>query len=457
MKPVRPAVIHPLGLDGNGVDEDRDIASALDWLAASGPKPEQFWSRLASAHDRYKAFTSNPQHAGKEPAWSDLGPDVVASFLAQGKALLDDRRSCDPSLVSYVAPWLRQLGENLKALHRVHGAVLRSVRMLRTPGVLPDTALFELVMASNYASEGFDVEFIEEGATKTPDLKLSRAGSDELFVELKRLQRGRYEVEERRHHGRIFHELELLIHERDLSVDVDVTYERELSEVPDSYLAQQVERALSSPIVVAGGYPWRDAFGSGIITAAKLAAVRRDTEDSYLYVGPKMARLLAGRTILESNYHLAVKASPNPEDPRYVDRLRYGSVVTWRSMSAAAIDRKARYVRTKLAEADRQIAGHGRGIVHIAMEAELDSDVSDLRRERNLESLKSFRVELQAFIVYLHYLVPRISEHHSWLMDETVDVFSRLDRAPPAFPAFPRAPTVDNDEPAWRQKDAPTG
>jgi hypothetical protein len=454
---ITPPTRGPYGPIGGGVEKESDIAAALVWIATSSGDAAAFFSRLSAAQQRYREVTASDAARGKDPSWSDLGPDIVAAYLAQGKSLLDDRRSYDFALVSHVAPWLKQLGANLPALARVVGAPDRALRMLRNSQVLPDTALFELVMASNYAAEGLNVAFIEEGPGKTPDLRLSRGESgSELFVELKRLHRGDYEIEERSRHAELFRQLEPLLHEQGLSVDVDVTYEKELADVPVDYLLQRVKRATVSSILLSGGYLWKDEFGSGLIRDANVAAVRCDTRESYLYFGTRMARLLSGRIVSENNYHLAAQASANPEDPRYVDRMKCGSVVTWQCIAPKAIERKAKYVRSKLAEADKQIASHGRGIIHIAMDAELHSEASDLRRQRNQHTLGTFEMDSQAASVYLHYLVPRVSEDHSWLTDETVDVFSRLERPPPPFPAFPNATTLDNDEPAWRQRFRPS-
>lgn len=57
---------------------------------------------------------------------------------------------------------------------------------------------------------------------------------------------------------------------------------------------------------------------------------------------------------------------------------------------------------------------------------------------------------------HLHYLVPRISEDHSWLSDETADEFSRHKCTPPPFPASPSSTKLDNYEPAWRQRIWPS-
>jgi hypothetical protein len=442
---------------GSSIEKDPDIAAALSWLAECSGAPEQFWKRLESAQDNYRTFVANADVRGSDPAWTDLGTDRVAAYLAQAKSLLDDRASYDFALVAHVAPWLKQLGANIDPIRRVGGAEERARRMLRNATVLPDTAFFELVMASNYAAEGFDVAFISEGAGKTPDLRLLAPGTAHSWVvELKRLQRGQYEIGELQRHSAIFRQAEVLISKHRLSVDIDVTYDQELVNVPDDYLAQAIERFLSNPIALPGGYPWKDSFGSGTISAANVAAVRRDTRNSYLYFGTKMARLLSGRRVFENNYHLAADATPHPHDSRYIDELHYGSVVTWRSASSAAIERKARYVRSKLAEAEQQIVGHGRGIVHIAMDVELESEASDLRRQRNSENMRSYQMTSDTVTVYLHYFVPRISEDHAWLTDETVDVFSRFVEPPPVFPAFPDAPKLKNALPAWRQPLGPS-
>jgi hypothetical protein len=230
---MEPMTAHePCITTDDGIEKDSEIAGALLWLANASGDIHAFFGRLTSAQRRYREVSGRVATLGKDPSWSDLGPDIVAAYLAQGKSLLDDRRSFDQVLASQVAPWLKQLGANLPALAKVDGASHRAQRMLRQTKVLPNSALFELVIAGNYASEGFDVAFIEEGPAKTPDLRLSSRELDrELFVELKHLQRGQYQIEERRRHGDIFRHLESFLYELHLSVDVDVTYQQVLSDI----------------------------------------------------------------------------------------------------------------------------------------------------------------------------------------------------------------------------------
>lgn len=106
----------------------------------------------------------NPKAAnfGKQfdPEW--YGSDVVAGYFAQAKSLIDNRRSYEVTNASNIIPWVKQLGVCAKSLDRITGARDRAIRMLKNTTVLPDTALLELVLAGNYASEGYEVEFIPE-------------------------------------------------------------------------------------------------------------------------------------------------------------------------------------------------------------------------------------------------------------------------------------------------------
>jgi hypothetical protein len=202
-------------------------------------------------------------------------------------------------------------------------------------------------------------------------------------------------------------------------------------------------------------YSRTDEFGRGEIKDACVAAVRADIHNGSLYFGTKLARLLSGRVVRESGYHLAAGGTPDRRDPRYIEELHYGSVVTWQCIASAAIERKSRYVKAKLVEADKQLQEHGIAIAHLAMDAELQCDSSDMRRARNIEAIKSFVPTADLMAIYVHYIVPRISESHSWLVDETVDTFTPFNEPMEPVVIFTSSKQLKNDLPAWKQQLAP--
>lgn len=436
-------------------EEDEDVQAALTWFATVSGNPLAFFERLKRAQEAYRSVTGSPENLGQDPRLEMISRDVVGAYLAQAKSLLDDRRSYDTALASEVIPWIRQLGMNVNCLPHIPGAAKRATRMLRTESVAPNSAMFELVMASNYVTYAFDVAFVEEagGESRTPDLRLSAPGlSKPIFVECKRLERGQYETDERAKHKQLFLQMVELIHDLKLSVHLDVTYTRELGEVPDTYLARHLMKAAASPIITPRGYPWEDEFGFGVVKPANLAAIHQDIRrNGSLYFGTKLARLLCGHVVRESGYHVAVDADPDERDPRFIGSIHHGSVVTWQCIAPAAIQKKARFVRAKLAEADRQLKTHGAGIVHLAMDMELKCKSSDLRRARNIEAIRAFRSYSDLLAIYVHYLVPRIPESQLWIVDETVDRFGQVSDGVPSLMIFPASATIDNEIPAWQQ------
>lgn len=437
-----------------GIEQDRDVEAALSWLARVSSDAPAFWRRIEAAQAHYRRFTEATQNLGQDPDLADLGRDVVASFLAQARSLLSGRRTYDVALASRCVPWIKQLGVNVSELDRVSGAAERARRMLNDAGTAPDGPMLELVMCGNYAADGLDVSFVPEapGQAKTPDLHLFVPGVLEpAAIEFKRLRQGQYEQEERARHRLIFRRAATIIDARALSLHIDVTYTRELKDVPEGYLAERLCRFLASPLVLPGAYPWRDEFGAGQIEPANLPAVLEDTRSSSLYFGTKMARLLSDGQVRDSGYNLAAGGEPDKRDPRYLDKVQYASVVTWQCTAAESIEKKARHVKNRLAEAEKQVRSAGIGIIHLAMDAEASCESSDLRRERNKQAIMEFKSESLVAALYVHYLVPRISEAHSWLVDETVDKFGAGRGEVPSMMIFSGSKPLDNDLPAWKQ------
>lgn len=400
------------------------------------------------------AFTESPQNLRQDSDLADLGPDVVASFLAQAKSLIDGRRTYDIVLASRCIPWIKQLGANVNELVRVDGAAERARRMLADASTAPDGPMLELVLGGNYAADGLDVIFVQEapGQAKTPDLHLFLPGvAEPVAIELKRLRQGQYELDERARHNQIFRRAAAIIDSRSLSLHIEVTYTRELKDVPEGYLAGWLSRYLASPLVLHGAYPWRDEFGAGEIKPANLQAVREDTRNSSLYFGIKMARLLSDGQVRDRGYHLAANGELDDRDPRFMDKVRYASVVTWQCIAEESIEKKARHVKNRLVEAEKQVRSAGIGIIHLAMDAEASCAASDLRRERNKRAILEFKSESLVAALYVHYLVPRVSEAHSWLVDETVDSFGVGRSKVPSMMIFKGAKPLDNDLPAWKQ------
>jgi stalled ribosome alternative rescue factor ArfA len=444
-------------MSDTGIEDDPEIRAALDWFAEVSEDPSAFWFRVEQAQDSYRRAVALEDNLGRDLPLEDLGSDKVGSYLAQAYALLNDRRAYDLVLGSRVVPFIKHLGGGIEALRRMPGAAQRVSRFLRQKGVDPESAIFELAVAVTYAHQGFATEFISEapGTDRRPDLVVRR---DTLVaeVECKRLGKGDYERVESAHQRLIFEKLSGLIHERRLSFYMDVNYTQELKDVPVDYLDGWVRKALDCRIMLPSGFPWKDEFGRGMIRRANLEAVHHDTAASSLIFGPKMARLLTGAPVAERAYNMAGSGKQDLRDVRFVEQLYYGTVVTWQCVADNSINSRARYIRSKLAEIDKQLKSSHSGIAHIGMEAERDTNASDLRRERNKEVIQQFQFESRMTAAYLHYFVPRVTEVSAWMIDETPDRFGPGSLNTLADGRiFSRSDLFDNDLAAWHQKPPP--
>jgi hypothetical protein len=437
--------------------EDLEIEATLRWFFEICEAPLELAERIEVARAHYRLATSFPGGRWVSADPFDGFDDRIAVILAQAIGELRDPRTRDLFLASETLPFLKVLGANIDLVRSIPGASARARRMLRRSEQHPDSGIFELAVALRYASEpGLNVEFISEQSARTADFLIRDSdGSDPdgIHVECKRLRPSDYEKEEKRHAVEILNRVNDFVNERKVSLSVDVTFTEELAKVPPDYLLEWLRAIGSSNVMLPGSYPWRDEFGEGVVSIADLDAVRRDVDHSFLLVGSKLARLLAGGERPEEHFHLVCGGIPCPDDPRFIDEIEYGTAIFWRCLAEASVEARARHVRSKLADIDRQVAHAPLAIAHIGMDVERDTRTADLRRKRNLAALASFRPSSNLIEVDLHYFMPRISESVSWMIDETVEPCSRT-AAP--FLNMPRilggtSEGILKNQPAWRQ------
>lgn len=215
------------------------------------------------------------------------------------------------------------------------------------------------------------------------------------------------------------------------------------------------KKTINCRFFLSDGFPWKGKYGYGYgrIKPANIDAVLEDTLESSLLLGPKLARLLAGKSVSEGAYNQTVNFKPDPRDPRFIEHINYGSVATWQCTASKSIEARARYIKSKLKEVDVQLKSSPLGIVHIAMDAERDKETADLRRSRNMDVFLQFKFESNLVAGCLHYFVSRVTEVSAWMIDETPDRFGRGDLAI-AWPGriFDQAEVLDNDLAAWHQR-----
>jgi len=441
------------------MNEESHINAALEWLFATSDNPLELAERIECARQYYRLHTEclNGRWSTRDPF--DGYGDRMAVILTQAVASLRDRRTYDVELASQTLPFIVAIGSQIDELRRIQGADDRARRMLRPSEDHPESGIFELVAALRYTQEpGLHVAFIPESSKRTADFRVFADGDDGqgIHVECKRLKPSSYEANETRLAYNILNRVNDYVHEQKISLVVDVTFSAELAKIPEDYILNKVRIVCESPILLSGSYPWRDEFGEGVVRPSDLISVHRDIRDSSLLLGSKLARLLAGGERLEEQFHLVCGGTPRLEDTRFIDEIEYGSAIFWRCLAEQSIEARARHIRSKLADIDRQVSSAPFAIAHIGMDVERDPVTADRRRERNMSTAATFRSQSQLIELDLHYFMPRVSEVVNWMIDETVEPYSRMSFGPFLSGAGRLlAGTADGlieHQPAWRQK-----
>ena len=135
------------------------------------------WFRQQAA-ERPRRFDMKRPLDGAEPSHP-----VVAWYRNYKQWLKADSESQEQFLggVLELATFAQALdiAAGMRGAHRLHDRLRRVDQF--------EAAAFELEVASNYAKVGWEVEFLEEGSEKSPDLRLFQPTTDaEVYVECKR-------------------------------------------------------------------------------------------------------------------------------------------------------------------------------------------------------------------------------------------------------------------------------
>jgi hypothetical protein len=407
-----------------GIEHDRDIENAFVWLAREAGA--DLHARLAAAKER---FSSAMVPEAGSMLWPDpialLPPyDLPAGILLQAFALLRDRRYFDSRLAARTLPFFKLIGTALPDLSQVPGAQERARAFVHARNDHPEGTLLELATAARYMHGGFAVRFIPEADRRTPDIALVLIGG-EIQVECKRLRPSQYELTEARVARRLFEPACELVAECKAFVHLDVTFQLPLEVVSADYLLDRMRQALSHE---EREYAWEDGVARGRIASGDRHALDEDTAESSLLVGPKLFRLFTHSVVPSPRIFMGVRGAGHEFDPRYLHDFEAVALCSWDTESDESIAARARHVRSKLADIDRQLLDCQVGAAHIVVDAERDARAADLRRARIQEQIATFRFDSNLGAITTHYLLTHTAEDRSWTIDETADYASRMER-----------------------------
>jgi len=301
----------------------------------------------------------------------------------------------------------------------------------------PETQLFELLTASFYLKNGFEVAFIPENSIdwpdgetrKSPDL-LVKIDDAEMYVECKRADKQtQYSQTEERAWEVIWAQLSpYLLEETPWSI-VHLTFHDQVANVTPDDVIKAVEHALKRR-----GISYREGSVSAEVRPINRATLERHyQEQSVRPVSPQHELLVFGDMDSNEKRSIATIAEniirPGSEDVIlnvFVDGVANCVGAQWRCEHKSSLDRRSRHFKGLVTNAISQIPPDRAGVVHIWYETTEGIDVEELRREKHFDNLMTYDASGTTVLGILIHSVNYypFEERYDWA--ETVEHFARI-------------------------------
>jgi len=155
---------------------------------------------------------------------------------------------------------------------------------------------------------------------------------------------------------------------------------------------------------------WDDDIASGVIGDLDLTPIQESLKTGYLlHPGPVFNKLLTG-SYRRYDSMIEVTRVKHTTNPHFIDNLDLAVIARWSSLSEAAIDKKARDIRAKLVEANKQLPPDIPGVIHIGFEALSGDEVEQRGYEKIIDRVRHFdRAGSRLEFIYCHYFAPETS------------------------------------------------
>ncbi len=413
-------------LIGTTWKEDQDLRRWVDWaISLIG---SENW---ATRREAMEAF-ARPHVARAYPAPSQFNypiapEDRAGWYLYQSELYLTKPYDFDMVQCSRILPFVTRLGARLDLLRQIPGATARMQRALAATSSDIDSILFELVVASDYATRGFDdVEFIlESPGRKTPDIKALRAGH-RLFVETKRKRKtSDYATRERERWWRLSARLRKELMDKRIPVVVDINFHIPLPGCPDDYLDRRIV-----PLLRLATYgtiiddkelcvSLKPVALDDVKSKLRRSLIRIDSSALYqqLYGGYDPWRGITGMFLIKTD----------PLKPRYVSEINFAAGCVWSCDAPESTHAKAQHFRRQLADAVDQLPPGEPAVVHLAFEAYDGEAVEATRYERlKEEMIVGFDPgDRDLEVIYCNLFQFEVPPNENWAVQETCSYWLR--------------------------------
>ena len=344
--------------------ESPDLKRAVSYFKSLMREGEWVKRRESAAWRLYRSFVGElVDPTGKGKYFDDK--DLFGWQLFLAEAFTDYPQHYELIYGARTIPVFTAIGRELERLTAIEGFRERAARLVGAGRSQPNGLLFEMLVAAAYARAGGKVTFRPENPLqKTYDLDVDLDGK-RWAIECKRMEGGEYHEFERQRMRDLWQVPCFMFVKEKRAAIFDLNFKVELSEVPDDYLVSKSKKFLSRYRTC---LMWDDMISCGGIENLDLGPLQQELERNYvMHPSPQFTKLLTGR------YHrhdsmLSVHKAKLASNPHFIAELDFAVVARWSSASKSSIEKKARDILKRLAEANEQLPTDVPGIAHIGFE-----------------------------------------------------------------------------------------
>jgi len=365
------------------------------------------------------------------PPEDDIDWYILVAELAYDSPYSDCAYSSDR-----IYPYAKTIGAFSPLLRKVPNVNGVLNKMLAN-NTKPETQIFELLTASFYLKNGYEVSFIPENSIAWPDGKtkkspdlLIKAGDMEMYVECKRADKQtQYSQVEEDSWGSIWNELSLHMLEVAPWCIVDLTFHDEISGVTAEDVIKVVNRALE--------------VGAGRVRGGSVSAETRGIDRAHLERhyrsnsvranSPQHELLVFGDMDSNEKRSIATIAAsvvrPGTSDVFlniFVEEVANCVAAQWRCDHAISLERRSRHFKGLAKNGIAQIPPDKPGVVHVWYETVEGIDIEKIRQDKNIDSLSLFDASGTSVVGVLIHGVNYYPLENRYEWAETVQHFARV-------------------------------
>lgn len=409
--------------------DDQDVISAFNYFMTF-MTPAQWQSKKQAIEEYLSKFYLNSPPLSQPVSEGLLmvtDKDRIGWYLYLMHCLIYEPHKYEYFQGARIIPLFKRIGMDIDLLPTLEGLRKKISDLIKKRPIEADQVIFELLVALAWKRNGYDVEFLAEGVTKTPDLLVKKNGKS-YQVECKRQQKsGAYFYEENKIRQKmVLHVAPFLLTNCLL---MEVTFHVELKSLSETYLLD-LFRSEQSKI---RGENWTISNEKLDIKASKIDLAMINHHLSQYHIkdkSPHLLELLAKKPIdydgftvclHAAGYHIGEALANN----YYIGHINnaFGVIVTCDAPQVYV--EKARDLKGLLYKALEQLTLDCEGVVHIGMETFDGPNVESERLKkiyRTIESIDPEKTDLSW--IFTHYFQSYSRSDENWIFDETVDVAS---------------------------------